>query len=123
MNHLAPAWGKVLKGTPLTETPEVIDRGWLTPGDLIDGDVSRIHREGKGVRRTAGRRVGRAPSSEARPHLTDAQYQDLHHYFARTLLTARLHQAVSTAYFGFRVYARGETFRTPAVMTSVRAAL
>ena len=28
--------GQSAKGTPLTETPEVIDRGWLTPGDLID---------------------------------------------------------------------------------------
>ncbi len=63
------------------------------------------------------------PSSSARPHLTDAQYQDLHHYFVRTLLTASLHEAVSTAYFGFRVYARGEQSRTPALLTSVRAAL
>ena len=31
--------------------------------------------------------------------------------------------AASTAYFGFRVYARGEQFRTPFVMTSVRTAL
>ncbi len=122
VNHLAPAWGKVLTGTPLTETPEVIDRGWLTPGDVIDGTyLDYILRE-----KSYGARLAEASLraiEHARPHLTDAQYQDLHHYFARTLLTARLHEAVSAAYFGFRVYARGESLRTPAVMSSVRGAL
>jgi hypothetical protein len=122
VNHLAPAWGKVAKGTPLTETPEVIDRGWLTPGDLID----ETYLDYVVTEKSYG--VGLADLSvenidSARPYLTDAQYQDLHHYFARTLLTARLHQNVSTAYFGFRLYARGEKFRTPRVMDSVRWAL
>jgi hypothetical protein len=122
VNHLAPAWGKVAKGTPLTETPEVIDRGWLTRGDLID----ETYLDYVMTEKSYG--VGLADLSvenidSARPYLTDAQYQDLHHYFARTLLTARLHQHVSTAYFGFRLYARGEKFRTPRVMDSVRWAL
>jgi len=122
VNHLAPAWGKVLKGTPLTETPEVIEKKWLTPGDLIDGTYFGyiVREKAYGVRlaEESVRAIDRAKA-----HLTDAQYQDLHHYFARTLLTAKAHQAVTTAYFGFRVYARGEQFRTPAVMTGVRASL
>lgn len=122
VNHLAPAWGKVAKGTPLTETPEVLERGWLTPGDLIDDTYFDYIRKEKayGVRlaEDSVQHIERA-----RPHLTDAQYQDLHHYFARTLLTAKLHHAVSTAYFGFRVYARGDTYQTPALMSAVRAAL
>jgi hypothetical protein len=122
VNHLAPAWGKVAKGTPLTETPEVLERGWLTSGDLIDDTYLDYIRKEKAY----GVRLAEASVKHiegARPHLIDAQYQDLHHYFARTLLTARLHHAVSTAYFGFRVYARGDTYRTPALMTAVRAAL
>ena len=122
VNHLAPAWGKVLKGTPLTETPEVIERKWLTPGDLIDdtyfGYIVKEKAYGVRLAEESVRSIERA-----KPHLTDPQYQDLHHYFARTLLTAKIHQAVATAYFGFRLYARGEQFRTPALMTSVRAAL
>ena len=122
VNHLAPAWGKVLKGTPLTETPEVLQRGWLTPGDLMDNMYLDFVRKEKayGVR-LAEQSVKHIES--ARPNLTDAQYQDLHHYFARTLLTARVHQAVATAYFGFRVYARGARFHLPELTTSLHAAL
>jgi hypothetical protein len=122
VNHLAPAWGKVAKGTPLTETPDVLVRGWLTPGDLIDDTYLDYIRKEKayGVR-LAEESVTHIES--ARPHLTDAQYQDLHHYFVRTLLTAKLHQAVATAYFGFRVYARGEIYRSPELMSAVRGAL
>ena len=122
VNHLAPAWGKVAKGTPLTETPEVLERGWLTPGDLIDDTYFEYIRKEKahGVR-LAEESVKHIEA--ARAHVTPAQYQDLHHYFARTLLTAKLHHAVSTAYFGFRVYARGDTYRTPALMSAVRGAL
>lgn len=122
VNHLAPAWGKVLKGTPLTETPEVIDRGWLTPGDHIDETwFGYIGTEKAHGVRLAEESV--AAIERAKPHLTDAQYHDLHHYFTRTLLTAKLHRAVATAYFGFRVYARGETFRTAELMSAVRFAL
>jgi hypothetical protein len=60
-----------------------------------------------------------AAIERAKPQLTDAQYQDLHHYFARTLLTARLHYAVATGYFGFRVYARGPKFQTPGIMAAL----
>jgi len=122
VNHIAPAWAKVPKDTPLTETPEVLDRGWLTPGDLIDATYFDY------IRREKAYGVRMAESSmlaieQARPHLAAAQYDDLRHYFWRTWLTARLHEAVSTAYFGFRLYARGAEFRTPAVMNGVRAAL
>lgn len=122
VNHLAPAWGKVAKGTPLTETPEVLERGWLTPGDSIDDTYFDYIRKEKayGVR-LAEESVKHIEN--ARPHLTPAQYQDLHHYFARTLLTAKLHQMVSTAYFGFRVYARGDIYQTSELMAAVRGAL
>ena len=122
VNHLAPAWGKVAKGTPLTETPEVLERRWLTPGDLIDETYFNYIRKEKayGVRLAE---ASVAAIERARPHLTDAQYQDLRHYFARTLLTAKLHHAVATAYFGFRLHARGEKFRTRAVMDNMMPAL
>jgi hypothetical protein len=118
VNHIAPAWGKVAKGTPLTETPEVIERGWLTPGDLLDETYFTYIRTEKayGVRLAE---ASVAAIERAKPQLTDAQYQDLHHYFARTLLTARLHYAVATGYFGFRVYARGPKFQTPGIMAAL----
>lgn len=59
----------------------------------------------------------------AKPYVTEAQYEELYHCFNRTLLTARLHEAVATAYFGFRIYARGETFRTPTLINDISHAL
>lgn len=122
INHIAPPWAKTLKGTQLNEVPWVLERGWLQSGDHIDETyLSYVRREKSYGVRLADDSL--AAIQRAKPHLSEAAYQDLHHYFARTLLTARLHRAVATAYFGFRVYARGETFRTPAVMTAVRDAL
>ena len=52
-----------------------------------------------------------------------AQYQDLHHYFNRTLLTAQLHKATATAYFGYRIYARGKNFRTETLRKNMNESL
>jgi hypothetical protein len=123
VDHLAPPWAKVLKGAAqLEEAPWVIERGWLKAAEQIDATYLEYVAKEKAF----GVRLAEASTrsiEEARPLLRDAVYQDLHHYFARTLLTARLHRAVATAYFGFRVYARGEAFRTPPVMASTRDAL
>ena len=43
--------------------------------------------------------------------------------FRRTWLTARLHAGVATAYFGYRVWARGDGFRTPTLERTLRAGL
>lgn len=58
-----------------------------------------------------------------RERLRPADYEELHHYFARTLLTARLHRAVAKAYYGYRVWARGGAHRTPEVTRTVREGL
>lgn len=60
---------------------------------------------------------------KSKPFLTDEQYQELFHYFNRTLLTARLHKAVSTAYFGYRIYAGGEEYQTAKLMNVIRESL
>jgi hypothetical protein len=59
----------------------------------------------------------------ARAALSPAAFEEVHALFQRTLLTARLHRAVAAAYFGYRVWARGEAFRTPAVTALVKGAL
>ncbi len=122
INHLAPPWAKRLEGTQLNEVPWVLERGWLQPSDLIDetylGYVRTEKSYGVKLAEDSVQAIERA-----KPHLTDAQYQELHHYFARTLLTAKLQRAAITAYLGFRIYARGESFRTPALMATEREAL
>jgi hypothetical protein len=123
IDHLAPAWAKTPKMAPqLAEVPWVLERGWLHPDDRIDATYLGyvVAEKAHGVR-LAEASVQRI--EDARSLLTDAAYQDLHHYFARTLLTARLHKAAAGAYFGSRVVARGESFRTPAVMSVLRESM
>jgi hypothetical protein len=122
IDHIAPPWAKVAEGTQLNEAPVVLSSGWLQPGDQIDATYLQYVRTEKSYSvKLAEQSVNEI--DQAKSALTDTQYQDLHHYFARTLLTAKLHRAVVTAYLGFRLYARGESFRTPALMAEVRDAL
>jgi len=59
----------------------------------------------------------------ARSVLSPADYRQLHGCFERTLLTARLHRATAAAYFGFRVWSRGGSFRTSYVQNTTQAGL
>lgn len=122
IQHIAPAWAKEPNGAQWEEIPWVLEQGWVRPGEAMDEEYLRyiLVEKDYGVR-LAEESVGHI--ERARPHLSEADYQDLHHYFQRTLLTARLHRAVAAAYFGFRVYARGDAFRTPFVVETVRDGL
>lgn len=122
IDRLAPPWAKILRGTQLDEVPWVLERGWLQPGDRIDSTHLDYVRKEKdfGVRLAE---ASAAAIEKARPLLADEAYRDLQHYFARTVLTSKVHRAVATAYFGFRVYARGPEHRTPAALALVRDAL
>jgi len=60
---------------------------------------------------------------DGRRVLRPADYRDLHALFERTLLTARLHEGVASAYYGFRVWTRGDSARTPAVTRAIREGL
>jgi hypothetical protein len=123
VNHLAPPWAKQVKSAPqLQEVPWVVERGWLQAGDLIDEEHLRYVTAEK----TYGVRLAERSLQaieEGKRYLTSEAYRDLRDYFTRTLLTARLHRAVATAYLGFRVYARGEPFRTASVVGMVRETL
>lgn len=47
----------------------------------------------------------------------------LYRLFKRTALTAQLYEAVSTAYFGFRIYAKGKSYRYENLEEQIRSAL
>ena len=121
INTLAPAWAKA-GGTQLHEVPWVVENGWLTGGELMnEAYLSYIKTEkAYGVKLSEESLV---QIVHAKPYVTEAQYEELYHCFNRTLLTARLHEAVATAYFGFRIYARGDTFRTPTLINDISHAL
>jgi hypothetical protein len=121
VNSLAPVWAKA-GGTQLEEVPWVVERGWLQPQERMNEEYLRyvLTEKDHGVE-LADQSLRRI--EEARPYLRPEDHQQLHHYFARTLLTAQLHRAVAAAYFGFRVHARGEQYHTPYVEETVRKGL
>jgi len=122
VDRLAPPSAKEPRGAQWSEVPWVRDSGWIHSGEQMDEATLRMVMTEKrwGVARAteslraieAGRRV-----------LRPADYAELHTLFERTLLTARLHEAVASAYFGYRVWTRGDSFRTPAVTRAIRDGL
>lgn len=110
INTLAPDWAKA-GGSQLDEIPWVIDNKWLSRGENMNEEyLSYIIAE-----KEYGVKLAEASLNEitkAKPYLSGEQYQNLYDYFNLTLITARLHKAVSTLYFGFRIYARGSSYQT-----------
>lgn len=110
IEHLAPSYCKY-SATMKRENPHVIANGWLTETNAMNGtylkDVLTEKRYGADLAASALRDVQRAKDTLAPDH-----YRQLNAYFERTLLTARLHLAISTAYFGYRIYVQGPEHRT-----------
>jgi hypothetical protein len=113
VDHLSPAACKA-DPTLAREAQYVLDRGWVTPGDHMTPTYLRhvLTEKDHGVRvaESAVRDI-----AGARRALAPEHFQQLHAYFERTLLTARLHRAIAAAYFGYRIYARDERQRTRAM--------
>ena len=122
VNRLAPPAAKEPRGAQWGEVPWVRDSGWIQPGEQMDEPTLRMVLTEKrwGVARAT--ESLRAIDS-ARRVLRPADYAELHGLFERTLLTARLHEAAASAYFGYRVWTRGEAYRTPTVRRAIRDGL
>jgi hypothetical protein len=123
VDRIAPPWAKSPRGMPqLSEVPWVLERGWLHSEDRMDGaTLDFINREKMHAIRLAQEAL--RSLERGRGTLRPEVYDDLRHYFARTELTARLHRAVAVAYFGFRLYARGPAFHTPAFLDMLGQAI
>jgi hypothetical protein len=121
VQHLAPVSCKT-DSTFRTEAGYVLDRGWVTPQNLMNAEylhyVLKEKDEGVRLARSALRDV-----QEARRHLTQEHYRRLCDYFGRTVLTARVQRAVAKAYFGYRIYVQGPDKQTSALKRLIWAGL
>jgi len=122
VNHLAPPWAKDPQGSQWREVPWVKEKGWITPGEEMTGEFLQnvLNEKDWGVKAA---KAAVEAIEEAKPELKADDYTDLHHYFYRTLLTARVHRAAAGAYFGFRVWSRGGAYRTAEIERIVRDSL
>jgi hypothetical protein len=122
IQHLAPARLKQADGPLAREAPWVLAQGWVTAEEKMSEAFLGLVIKEKAFGVTRAEQA-LAHVQGARAALLPADFADLHAYFERTLLTARLHRAVAAAYFGYRVWARGDGFQTPALAATVREAL
>jgi hypothetical protein len=104
------------------EVPYVRANGWIKPGEAMDAEYLKyiVTEKNYGVKLAE---ESLAHIEAAKPSLSAEDYQQLYRYFERTLLTARLHRAVASAYYGFRVYARGFQFQSEDVIKTTTAGL
>ncbi|MEV6241202.1 hypothetical protein [Lentzea sp. NPDC051838] len=101
-NHLAPPHCKT-DGILRREAGYVLDRGWVTPGNLM----TQEYLDHLNVEKNYGVQLAEASLRDVehvRKLLRPNDYSQLKSYFERTVLTAKLHRAVAKAYFGYRIY-------------------
>ena len=122
INHIAPARFKTKDSRLGLEARYVIDQNWVTPVELMDSlYLSYIITEKRYGVSLANEAL--ADIERAKDLLTPSDYDDLYRLFKRTALTAQLYEAVSTAYFGFRIYAKGKSYRYENLEEQIRSAL
>ena len=114
VNHLAPARHKEQTGMNRQELETVLDSGWIHPEELMNMEYLGyiVTEKDYGVRVAA----------EALDHITQVEkwvseekYTSLYNTFYRTWMVSRGRRAMAKAYYGYRIYARGERFRSPAL--------
>ncbi|HEV2478942.1 MAG TPA: hypothetical protein VGS79_04735 [Puia sp.] len=122
IQHIAPARFKTPSAGLEKDAPDVLKNQWVTPQECMDEEYLNylVKEKHYAVKKAAAALVN---VEKARAFIEPGKYKVLYNTFYRTLLTTRLYEAVTKAYFGYRIYARGETFRTKAVTTSIRQGL
>jgi hypothetical protein len=121
VDHLAPpAFKEPAYLSPYRLSAD--ERKWLEPGEAMNEEYLRyvVTEKGYGVNLAEDslRHI-----DAAAPALSPAAYAQLRPYFERAVLTARLQRAAVSAYFGFRVWSRGPTYRTAFVNNTVQGGM
>lgn len=122
IDHIAPPAHKTLDTVQWRETPDIIASGWIHPEERMTEEYLRyiVAEKNYGVRLATASHDAIESNGGA---LRVSDYEKLRVYFAHTLITAQLHRACASAYFGFRVWCRGDEHRTPYVTETVQNGL
>jgi hypothetical protein len=110
IEHIAPARYKLPDAGLNTEAPIVIKNNWVTPVEKMDEQYLKyiMAEKNYGVRQAE---EALDLIKKAKGSLKEADYKQLYELFSRTLTTTRLYEATATSYYGYRIWARGETFQ------------
>jgi hypothetical protein len=123
IEHIAPATMKRAEAALKTEAPFVMANGWVTPEEKMDETYLKyiIAEKEYGVK-CAEEALNYISKGELFLNKNDS-YLEIYSLFYRTLLTAQVHRATATAYFGYRIWARGESFQTQWLKNTMNKAL
>lgn len=122
INHIAPPPYKAMDSPLFTEIKQVLEQQWVIPGEQMDSVYyNYILTEKKYGVELAMEAL--AEIEKIKNKLTAEDYKELHQLFYRTSLTARLHEAVCAAYYGYRIYKRGEYYHPAGLKNQIIAAL
>ncbi len=123
-NHLGPPEIKSMKGYHgKVILQDKRDRGLIDTSELMNMEYLRyvITEKNYGVRK----------AEQAFEHIKKAElyvkdraaYKDLYRMYKRTLLSARLFRGTAKAYYGHRIYSRGEDFRSEELLDIIKSGL
>lgn len=122
IEHLSPARFKTDDGPLKVEAPVVVANKWLTAEEKMNEEYLRYVITEKSYGTEKAEEALRL-ISRAKKVMAPEDYEQVYELFLRTLITARLYEAVSTAYFGYRIYARGQEFRSEWLIDTMKEAL
>lgn len=122
INHIAPVKFKLRSSVCYREVKEVFDAGWIEPEERMDSTYyDYIVTEKRYGVRLAKEALDEVES--AKPFLASDKYQQLYQLFYRTYLTASLHEAVATVYFGKRTCESKYGSPSPRIRQDIQTAL
>lgn len=122
VEHLSPARFKRPDFALSIEAPFVISNCWVSDTEQMDETwLKYVLTEKTYSVRLAEKAMQWVEASK--PFVTEEEYEQIYGLFERTLIMAKLYKAVAVSYFGYRVYARDENFRTPWVKSVVKNSL
>ena len=123
IEHLAPPAMKEPDAALKTEAPFVLKNSWVTPVEKMDEEYLRyVIAEKKYAVKCAEDALEYIHKGESLL-IANELYSAIHNIFHRTLITARMYEATATAYFGYRVYARGGEYQTIWLKKTMKKAL
>jgi hypothetical protein len=122
INHIAPPRFKTEDAPLATEAKYVLEQHWVDPVECMDSTfLNYILTEKRYGVELASQALSEIEQSKNLLETSD--YNELFQLFKRTWLTTRLYEAVNTAYYGFRLFARGESFRYQGLEEQIQLAL
>lgn len=122
VNHIAPVKFKQRSSVCYQEIKDVFDNGWIDDKERMDATYYKyiVTEKRYGVQLA---KEALADIEHTKKFLSQEKYNQLYQLFYRTYLTAQLHEAVCTVYFGNRVLHGQENSQSPKIQQETQAAI